>query len=635
MKKTLTIIFLITASLNAIAQDETWYTDVTANTQITEKYGTKMYAADVNGDDYEDLITIETKNNTEYFNDRQTLHLYLNVKNDTTGGRMFKDVSEESGIWSNVDPNDTGRRTTVIALADVDNDGDMDMVTAHYFHRFSSFNDIGDRAEVLLNDGNGFFTLKHNNGLHELGALNCQGLSFLDYDLDGNVDLFMGNWFVDYKALSNDEYMSDRLMRGNGDGTFTDVTEKVGINNPKETLYGSSCGDWNNDGWPDIFTAPYCRTNGALYMNNGDGTFTDKAQEAGYNARAMPGDNGQALCMWGAYPMDYDNDEDLDFFFSLVHGGLASNEGRSTIVVNSGKDNDYKLSWDRSLLNHNIAPRPTHMAEYEASWFDLDNDGLTDLLHGQGSYTATKGRLYLFKQNPDHSFTPIVKQMVLGKNDYRTPNRIRTFDYDLDGDMDMLFSGGDNNFLHLLKNDIGDKNNSISIKLGGKTGVNRLGVGAKIKVYANGMVMTKEVNAGYGNASGQDGFIQIFGLGSSTKVDSVVVLWPNKEHSRTAYYDLAANELHKLGAFVESPSKDALVIYPNPMVKGSTRIHAPNHFDYKKTFTIHNSMGDFIKEIEVNSPTDPSLEMYLAPGIYFVTCEDSLGNEAKGKLIVN
>jgi len=617
------------------AQDETWYTDVTINTQLSNKYGTKMYVADVNGDDYEDLFTIETKNNTEYFNDRQTLHLYLNVKNDTTGGRMFKDVSQESGIWSNVDPADTGRRTTVMALADVDNDGDIDMVTAHYFHRFSSFNDIGDRAEVLLNDGNGFFSIKLDNGLHELGAMNCQGLSFLDYDLDGNIDLFMGNWFVDYKALSNDEFMSDRLMKGNGDGTFTDVTDKVGINNPKETLYGSSCGDWNNDGLTDIFTAPYCRTDGALYKNNGDGTFTDVAKEVGYNARAMQGDNGQNLCMWGAYPYDYDNDEDLDFFFSLVHGGLSSNEGRSTIVTNSGKDNGYKLQWDRSLLNHNIAPRSSHMAEYEASWFDLDNDGLTDLIHGQGSYTDTKGKLHLFKQNQDHSFTPIGKELGFTKSEYRTPNRIRTFDYDIDGDMDILFSGGANNHLILLKNEIGNKNNHVTFKLSGLNGANKLAVGSKIKVYRNGQVLTREVNAGYGNASGQDGFLQIFGIGQENQIDSAVVHWPNREHSITTYYDIEANTLVKAGSHVPQKDRDALVVYPSPANHGTIYFHAPYYFGITKTYRIHNSVGNFVIGFTSNKTTDPELNVNFPSGIYFVNCKDELGNESIGKLIIH
>lgn len=630
-----TILLLLASSFISIsnAQDETWFKDVTAETGISEKYGTKMYVADVNGDDYEDLFTIETKNNTEYFNDRQTLHLYLNVKNETTGGRMFKDVSATSGIWANVDPNDTGRRTTVIALADVDNDGDVDMVTSHYFHRFSSFNDIGDRSEVLLNDGNGFFTIVPNNGLHELGAMNCQGLSFLDYDKDGNVDLFIGNWFVNYTASSNDEYMKDKLMKGNGDGTFTDVTDQVGINNPAEPLYGSSCGDWNNDGWIDIFTAPYCRTRGALYMNNGDGTFTNKAVEAGYNAHFMQGDNGQNLCMWTAYPYDFDNDEDLDFFYSMVHGGLGTNEGRSTIVVNSGADGNYTLAWDRSLLNHNSPPRPSHMAEYEAAWLDVDNDGLTDLMHGQGSYTAVQGRVYLFHQQEDHTFEPIAVKTGLSIADYRTPNRVRTFDYDLDGDMDLLISGGPNNYLHMIQNDKGNENNSVSIKLSGLNGANKLAIGAKIKVYVNGEVLTREVNSGYGNAAGQDGFIQIFGLGKTEKIDSAVVFWPNKEQTTTTYKDIPTDRLFKAGSHATSPSNEALVVYPNPS-NGTFWIHAPLSFGKVKTYSIHNSVGNVILEFTTDKVTDPEVKKNLASGIYFVKCIDENGNEAQGKIMV-
>ena len=258
MKRTL-LFFLISSALLVKAQDATWFSDITASSGLENQKMQKAYAVDVNGDGYIDIVTIT---GVDYFNNRKPMRLFMNEANPANGDRHFVDKTEWSNINSNVNPADTGRQTTCAAFADVDNDGDADMVTAHYFHRIENYKDVGDRCQVLLNDGTGRFSIKENNGLDKLGLVNTQGLSFLDYDLDGNVDLFIGNWFSDY---TNNVIQDDILMKGNGNGTFTNVTGFTNINKPaKEPLYGSNAGDWNNDGWTDIFSASYCRTSGSL-----------------------------------------------------------------------------------------------------------------------------------------------------------------------------------------------------------------------------------------------------------------------------------------------------------------------------------------------------------------------------------
>jgi hypothetical protein len=291
MRKTLLSCVLLFSHQFIFAQDPSWFKDITQQSGLAGQKMQKAYVVDVNNDGFQDLITIT---GIDYFNNRKPLKLFLNVADETTGGRTFKDQTEWSRLNSNVQKSDTGRQTTCAAFADVDNDGDVDMVTAHYFHRIENYKDVGDRCQVLLNNGKGQFSVKPKNGLDLLGLTNTQGLSFLDYDLDGNIDLFIGNWFSDY---TNNKVQDDMLMKGRGDGTFINVTEFTNLNKPaNEPLYGSSAGDWNNDGWTDIFSASYCRTGGSLWKNTQNSNFENVAKQVGYTSQLLKGDNSQELC---------------------------------------------------------------------------------------------------------------------------------------------------------------------------------------------------------------------------------------------------------------------------------------------------------------------------------------------------
>ena len=148
-------------------------------------------------------------------------------------------------------------------------------------------------------------------------------------------------------------------MKGNGDGSFDNVSLVSGIKDDVNPLYGANATDWNNDGWIDIATCPYCRSSGSLWKNNGNGKFTDVAPDVGYNTQVLNGEGWgdvamtypKALCTWAAQPQDFDNDGDIDFLYVLVHGGFVNDvygkpAGHSTIVVNKGKDSNYKLGWD-------------------------------------------------------------------------------------------------------------------------------------------------------------------------------------------------------------------------------------------------------------------------------------------------
>ena len=618
----------------SFAQDDSWFSVVTGEVGIEGERMQKAYTVDLNGDGFQDLVTIT---GVDYFNNRTGMKVFMNEIDPTFGQRTFVDRSDWARINSNVDPADTGRQTTCVAFADVDNDGDVDMVTAHYFHRVEKYTDVGDRCQVMLNNGKGQFTVRPNNGLDKLGLTNTQGLSFLDYDLDGNIDLFIGNWFSDY---TNNKVQDDILMKGLGDGTFVDVTSTSNLNTPNnEPLYGSSAGDWNNDGWTDIFAASYCRTSGSLYKNTGQNSFENVAKEVGYNSQLLKGDNGQALCHWAAMPCDYDNDGDFDFYFAMVHGGNDANEGRSTIVKNQGPDSNYRLRWDMSLTPRKL-PYAGHIATYDANWFDFDNDGLTDLSNADGSYTGGgNGRIYMFRQNDDHTFTDITKPLGMIGLDYYTQSIARPMDYDNDGDEDLLiWGGGGPNSKHVpvfLKNNIANSNNHIVVKLKPARGTNGSCIGARIEVYAGKLVKTREVYAGQGNAAGQSQFDLVFGLKQETKVDSIVVYFPNKLHRRVVVKDIEVNQTYTVYEYINKLPDQSILIYPNP-AKNLANIAFPLDFDGPMDLTVFDMTGNKVMDKSFTpSYRYETLDITnLASGLYIVKLRTIDGRESIGRLMV-
>jgi hypothetical protein len=582
---------LCVISINmANAQSPQWVSVGTTAAGLDSATAFCLYVTDINNDRYPDIIAV---NGNWAETTENTIRVYLNTQSSqgNGNGRMFVDITPSSGV--NAKPGggpSTG--TLAVALADVNNDGNVDLVRGNYYHRLSSFTDLGDRCEVLLGDGQGHFVLVPNNGLHELGLINVVGFSFLDYNKDGNIDLFIAPWFKDY---DNNIWEAGYLMKGNGDGTFTNVSAQAGISQP-EPMYGCSAIDWNNDGWPDIATAPYCRTDGQLWKNNGDGTFTNVAASVDYNARYMQGDNGQNLCMWGNVPEDYDNDGDVDFFFNLVHGGTGANEGRSTIVVNSGPPT-YSLLPDRSLTVRKY-PQSSHLGDYDASWLDLDNDGHMDLIMTQGHYGPTTDRLYVFYQGEGNRLTDITSELGLMAEQQKNLHRMEVGDFDLDGDDDILYCRlADTRRMHLLENRIGQDNHWTAVHLQAPAGVNKSCIGARVYVWAEGKVRFREVYAGRGNGAGQQPFALIFGLGNNNTIDSIGVRWPDAGGTMTTVVAPPGNRYLEItgdGLVVNGPHEDIreadIAIYPNP-AKGDLFIQPRNEKDFDAYLEVYDVLG--------------------------------------------
>ncbi len=542
------------------SQDPTWLTDITHEAGLDSALGTRILLVDVNNDNYPDLIWGTGNINKNHY------HLYLNVPNpdkNSSVKRVFVDFTDSSNINANRDPNKKGRIVDIAALADVNNDGNIDIVTSIYYHRLQMYLDTldpGDRSEVLLGDGKGHFTLVPNNGLYQYGLINSTGLAFIDYDYDGKLDLYISTWFYDY---ANDIKESDVFFKGNGDGSFTLIPNN-GIQNVAEPMYGVNVTDWNNDGWQDIITSPYCRSGGSLFMNNKDGTFTDVAQMTGYTSQLMGGDNGQALCQWEAQPADFDNDGDMDLLQVEVHGGYDPGEGRTHISINEGPDSNYKYAWDLNRISRD-APNDSHLGDQGGQWFDLDNDMWQDLGICQMGYPQAnlegQERLYICRQDKDHHFDDISK--ALGLFNVKECHSIEPADYDLDGDVDLFVSRQirDTTYVDsvidgktqkvpvysthmkiiLLRNNIGNKNNWVSVKLNPPAEANRSSIGSRITVCSDGINQIAELQAGLGHFSEEIPFIKNFGLAQHNRIDSIIVRWPMKGCPQTVVYNPPIN----------------------------------------------------------------------------------------------
>lgn len=561
MKKLL--LFLLIIPLLSYSQDESWVEIVTDDVGLDAR-GFRVWVADVNGDEYPDLLWGGDVGAT-----LNHIHLYLNTQDPNSSDpsdRVFVDASQSSGIQVSRNPENENRIADVAALGDVDNDGDLDLVTSIYTHRLQNYgnNDPGDRTELLLNDGNGNFTLFENSGLNTLefdtgiepGMTNVAAICFLDYNRDGNLDIYFGTWFTNYVGSSADRFMPNVLVRGNGDGTF----EKVGAVGASEPLYGATVFDWNNDGWVDIATSSYCRTSSRLFMNM-EGEFVDATELSNYNTQRLGGDNGQNLCQWEAIQGDFDNDGDLDLLEVKVHGGYLPGEGRTTVTVNGGDENDYILNWELNRINRNASPN-AHVGDMGGVWMDWDNDGDLDMMIGQDGYLqgspAGGVRLFFLTQDENGIFNDITHQLGI-LPEMEESHSMEPADFDLDGDLDLFVASshietyiedGEEKTrkykrIELLENKIGNTKHWVAIKP--KLDAGMVYNGTRIELYQADKIMTREIHQGGGHFGYQSPEIQYFGLGENARIDSIKIKFNGDTDEILILDKLSANNAYSIG----------------------------------------------------------------------------------------
>jgi len=450
--------------------------------------------------------------------------LYRNNRNGT-----FTDVTKEAGLL------DAGWAVGV-CVGDYNNDGFEDLFVTYF-----------GQNRLYRNNGNGTFTdVTKQAGLNSASVRFGSGCTFVDYNRDGWLDLFVANYAdVDLAKLpkpsleqpncnfegvpvncgpSGLPMPTHSLYRNNGNGTFTDVSKESGIAAIRGS-YGLTAVafDVDEDGWPDIFVA--CdSTPSLLLMNNHDGTFREEALQRGLAFN----DQGMEMAGMGAAVGDYDCDGHLDIvrthFFNQPTG-LYHSLGRGEfedVTVQSGLIHEQRfVSWGVGLV-------------------DLDNDGYPDIFLVTGQVYPElepkypkyprRGPRLLFRNLGDGRFQELDEESMPALASRHVSRGCAFGDFDNDGDLDILIMN-QNEPPSLLRNDAPTGNRWIKIRLRG-TKSNRSAIGAKVFVRFNGKLQVQEVLSQSSYVSSNDPRLH-FGLGQADKVD-IEIRWP-----------LGAIEIHK------------------------------------------------------------------------------------------
>jgi enediyne biosynthesis protein E4 len=435
-------------------------------------------------------------------------------RNDGNG--RFTDVSDSAGISNSM-------RGMGLAVGDYNNDGWPDMYVT------------GFGASVLYrNNGNGTFSnVTGNSGVNN--GLWGTSAAFFDYDKDGHLDLYVCNYLTfdeanlpctlyggkPYCLIKDFKGSSSKLFHNNGDGTFTDVSEKSRIANPSGKGLGVIALDYNNDGWTDIFQANDATAN-FLFQNNGNGVFSEVALAAGVAFDP----NGNARGGMGADAVDLDGDGYLEIF-------VANFSGETNSLFHNEKDGLFSETTNKLGLGTVSIP----MSGFGARFFDYDNNGLVDLFVLNGHPFEPINRIlpgttfteppFLFENLGDR-FREVAAEHGSSMKKMYPGRGLATGDFDNDGDSDLLLINvGEPPAL--LRNDGGNGNRWLGIKLIG-TKSNRDAVGATVTISSGRTRATKQLLGGTSYCSASDARL-LFGLGKSVTVESIAVRWPSGQLS--------------------------------------------------------------------------------------------------------
>jgi hypothetical protein len=450
----------------------------------------------------------------------------------------FTDITEKAGLtrkgWG-----------MGVAVADFDNDGNLDLFVTGYggnaLYRNKgncTFEDVTDKAGV---HGGGFST----------------GAAWADYDRDGNVDLFVSRYvhvdindlpvfgstkFCQFKGAPVQcgpwgmEGETDLLYHNRGDGTFEEVSKKAGVDDPEKYYgLGATWGDYDNDGWPDLFVADDATPN-HLYHNNHNGTFTDEAMVGGIALNS----EGQALGSMGVTWGDYDHSGRLSMFITEFA------DQPNTLYHNLGPH-----GFEDVAMQSHLGQPSLPLVGWGTTFLDMDNDGWLDLFVANGhvypQMDTVKGSapyaepMLLHRNLRNGTFEEVSQAAGLADMPLKSRRGAAFGDIANNGNIDIVvLNVGEPPSLLLNTNK--SPNHRVLFRLVG-TKSNHAAIGTRVTIHAGGMMQFDEVRGG-GSYLSQNDLRLHFGLGSATKIDSIEVRWPTGKTE--SFKDVAADKIYTI-----------------------------------------------------------------------------------------
>jgi enediyne biosynthesis protein E4 len=484
---------------------------------IIETTGSGAAFFDYDNDGWPDIFLVNGTTLEGFRKDTApTSHLYHNNRDGT-----FTDVTQKAHValagWGQG-----------VCAGDYDNDGWVDLFITFWGHNV-----------LLHNNGDGtFIDITRKSGLWHDDLRWSTGCAFVDYDRDGRLDLFVSQ-YIDFDPAKTPipgqssfcrwkgipvmcgprglKGTRNQLYHNNGDGTFSDASDKSGVARAGPYYcFTALAGDFDNDGWPDIYVA--CdSTPSILFHNNHDGTFSEIGARAGvaYN------EDGHEQAGMGADAADYDGDGWLDIIKTNFSDQTAS-------LYRNNQDGTFTDATYEAGLGGN-----TQFLGWGTLFVDIDNDGWPDLFMANGHVypeldrkamgSTFRERKLLYWNRHDGKFKDISLNAGPGITKPFNSHGVAAADFDNDGMVELLVNNS-HDPPSLLKNY--DKHgNWVLVKLVG-TKSNRDAIGAQVRVWTGGHQQLQEVRSGGGYISQSD-FRLHFGLGSATKIDVLEIRWPS------------------------------------------------------------------------------------------------------------
>lgn len=441
----------------------------------------------------------------------QALHLYRN-----NGDGTFSDVTAEAGL-AEVRAYGFG-----IVAADYDNDGDEDFFFTTLFE------------DMLFRNDDGVFTEVAEEAGVSGGSVWSTSAIFFDADRDGALDLYVGSYVLwspetdlvctikgSIRSYCTPEHYTgipSRFYRNNGDGTFTDRTEEAGFGQAPGKMLGVSEFDFNHDGWPDLVVASDTKQD-LLYVNNGDGTFTETGAVSG----VAYDENGSARAGMG------------------IDTGVVDTTGEESMFVgNFSKEmiGVYRHVSDGLFIDRAAASkigRPTLLTlTFGLFLFDVDLDGDLDLFaangHVQPEIEETQEGItyrqppHLFLNDGNGFFVDVAADAGDALRQPLVARGAAFGDYDRDGDLDILITENAGP-VHLWRNDLEGGGHYLRVHLEGTDG-NLDAIGTQLTAVVDGRRMQRRVRTGSSFMSQSEKTVT-FGVGDAQRVDSLIVHWPS------------------------------------------------------------------------------------------------------------